>query len=75
MITIAWLVTHAVIGAMRTIPAIFLFFLKQKQRGMDVGRDYLFIYRGTGKDMVDALPLAFVAVSTANAMVVAGIPG
>jgi len=75
MVAIARLVAHAVIGAARTVAAIFLIFLKQKQRGMDVGRVHLFIYRTGTQDMVYAAPRAFIAVGSQDAVLPTGILG
>ena len=75
MVAIAGLVAHAVIGAARTVAAIFLFFLKQKQGGMDVGRVHLFIYRTGTQDMVYATPCTFIAVGSLDAVLSTGILG
>ena len=73
MVAIARLVAHAVIGAAGTVAAIEFFLFEEELRGMDESRVHLIIYIRGAEDVVDALPLAFIAVSASHTVGTRGI--
>ena len=73
MVAIAWLIAHAVVGATRTIATVELFIFEEELGGMDEGRVHLIIYRARSEDMIDALPLALIAVCASDTVFPSGI--
>ena len=55
---------HAFVGAAGHVAAIELIFFQEKLGGMDEYRIYLIIYIGRHQDMIQTVPLAFIAIGT-----------
>ncbi len=75
MVAEATLISESYESAEWFYPTVFLVFLEQEGRIVDVGFYNLVAQRLTDQDMVDTLPTAFVAVGTLSAMRALGLMG
>ena len=73
MVTITWLVAHAVVGATGTEATVEFFVFEEELRSVDVSRVHLIIYIRGAKDVVDTLPLTLVAIGALNTICASGI--
>ena len=75
MVAEATLIAVAIIGTEGLYATVLFVFFKEEGGVVDVDSIDRIAQSGTNKDMVDALPLAFVAIGTLSPMIALSIAG